>query len=112
MNTVIAAVGGWFPFVLLTFAAGGCLLAAAIALTSRHIPDVNAAYHDARMFNCPLCDDRQPEARCECAGDCGRPICPWRETRADLDVLRSEDKFNAAIAALHAELDTAEGEQQ
>jgi hypothetical protein len=107
MNTVISAVGGWFPFVLLTFAAGGCLLAAAVALTGRHIPDVDDASEAARGFNCPLCDGRQPEADCECAGDCGRRGCPWLL----LDVLNGpDDAFNAAIARLHADLN-AGGDQ-
>jgi hypothetical protein len=100
MTQIIDTVGGWFPFVLLTFAAGGCLLAAAVALTGRHIPDVDEA---ARGFNCPVCDDRQPEADCECSGDCGRRGCPWLL----LNTLNGpDDAFNAAIARLHADLNT------
>jgi hypothetical protein len=67
---------------------------------------------DACTFTCPRCDDSRPRAQCTCRGDCSRRDCPWGEADRDLDVLRSDDAFNAAIAQLHAELDAAERDEQ
>jgi hypothetical protein len=38
---------------------------------------------EAISLGCPRCEDAQPEAACNCLGDCGRHDCGRRPVRRD-----------------------------